>query len=148
MMNAVARYLAVVALALWIGGLSFYALVVVPVGTDVIGGSEQGFVTQRVTGWLNWIGVTSLAVLLPSVRKRWMLGTWGALALTLAALFALHLKLDALLEGKAGEAISHGTFYNWHRAYLVVTALQWLAGVIHLWGVVQSTSTTVPDSVT
>ena len=147
-MKAVARYLAVVTLALWIGGLSFYALVVVPVGTDVIGGTEQGFVTQRVTGWLNWIGVASLVVLLPSVRKRWMLATWAALALTLAALFALHLRLDALLDGKAREVISPGTFYNWHRAYLGVTALQWLGGVAHLWGVVQSTSTTLPDSVT
>ena len=89
-MKAVARYLAVVSLALWIGGLSFYALVVVPVGTDVIGGTEQGFVTQRVTGWLNWIGVASLAVLLPSVRTRWMLATWAVLVLTLIALFALH----------------------------------------------------------
>ena len=147
-MKAIARYLAVVTLALWIGGLSFYALVVVPVGTDVIGGTEQGFVTQRVTGWLNWIGVASLAVLLPSVRTRWMLATWAVLVLTLIALFALHLRLDSLLDGKTREVISPSAFYNWHRAYLIVTAAQWLAGVIHLWSVVQSTSLTSPDAVT
>lgn len=147
-MNAAARYLAVVSLAVWIGGLTLYALVVIPVGTDIIGGTEQGFITQRVTGWLNWIGVASLAILVLTLRARWMLATWGTLAVTLAILFALHLRLDALLDGRAREIADASTFYNWHRAYLIVTAAQWLAGAVHLWGVVQSTSTTLPASVT
>jgi hypothetical protein len=145
-MQPIARPIAALSLALWIGGLTLYALVVVPVGTDVIGGTAQGFITQRVTTWLNWIGLVALVCLLASLRTRWMRGTWGLLAVTLAALFAIHPRLDALLVN--GEVSDHATFYNWHRAYLIVTAVQWLAGVVHLYGVVQSTSTTLPASVT
>ncbi len=43
--------------AIWWGGLSFYALFVVPIGTEIVGGFEQGLITQRVTNWLNAIGV-------------------------------------------------------------------------------------------
>ena len=44
------QFLVMSAVALWLGGFTFYALVVVPTGTDVLGGSvEQGFVTQAVT---------------------------------------------------------------------------------------------------
>ena len=134
MVDRLARYLATLSLAFWIGGLTLYALVVVPIGTKITGGTQQGFVTQQVTVWLNWIGVVSLVMLVPNLRARWMRGTWGVLAVTLAALFALHQRLDALLA--SGET-SH--FYDWHRAYLIVTAVQWLAGVVHLWGVVQAT---------
>ena len=35
--------------AAWWGGLCFYAVVVVPIGTELIGSVEQGFITQRVT---------------------------------------------------------------------------------------------------
>ena len=147
-MAAVSRYLAALSLAVWIGGLTFYALAVIPVGTDIVGGINQGFITQRVTGWLNLIGVASLAVLIPTLRNRWLLATWALLALTLATLFAIHPQLDALLDGGSREVADYGTFYNWHRAYLIVTAVQWLAGMVHLWGVVQSTSTTSPAAVT
>lgn len=34
---------------MWWGGLCFYAVVIVPIGTEVIGSVEQGFITQRVT---------------------------------------------------------------------------------------------------
>src|SRR5215471_8442423 len=39
----------------WWGGLCFYAVVVVPIGTEEIGAVEQGFITQRVTWWHNLI---------------------------------------------------------------------------------------------
>ncbi len=147
-MNAVIRYIAVVSLSLWIGGLTFYSLFVIPTGTSVVGGMAQGIITQQVTDWLNWIGVASLAIMVPTLRARWMLATWGALAVTLAILFVLHPQLDALLDAKTREIANYGTFYNWHRAYLIVTAAQWLAGAVHLQGIIQSTSTTLPASVT
>src|SRR5258707_15304973 len=50
------RGLALAAFAVWLGGLTFYALVVVPVGTQVLGGPvAQGFVTQAVTVRLNFV---------------------------------------------------------------------------------------------
>src|SRR5262245_35803865 len=114
-MGMFARYLAAVMLAFWIGGLTLYALVVVPVGTDVVGGTTQGMITQRVTMWLNWIGVGSLVVLLPSLRTHLTRGTWAVLAVTLAALFVIHPQIDALLA--SGEVADYSTFYGWHRVY-------------------------------
>jgi hypothetical protein len=141
-MQRIARYAAVLSLAVWIGGLTFYALVVVPIGAETIGSTQQGFITQQVTIWLNRIGLVVLIILLPSLQTGWMRATWGTLALTLAALFLLHSQLDALLI--SSQESDHATFYNWHRAYLLVTALQWLAGLGHLWGLVQSPSATLP----
>jgi hypothetical protein len=62
--------------AAWWGGLTFYALVVVPIGTELLGSVEQGFVTQRVTLWHNWLGVViALALAAEAWRLRssaWM----------------------------------------------------------------------------
>src|SRR4051812_7678052 len=96
--STLARYVAVCPLAVWQGGLTFYALVVIPSGAAVVGATTQGFITQRVTGWLNLIGVLALAALIPSLASRWMLWTWACMALALAALFAIHLRMDALLD--------------------------------------------------
>ena len=80
------RALVTVALAVWWGGLTFYGAVVVPVGTEVLGGAaEQGFVTQRV------VNTSAHLVVAP-----------------------------------------HAQFYGLHRAYLLVTAAQWGAGLVHL----------------
>jgi len=49
--------------AVWWGGLTFYAAIVVPIGTELIGASEQGFVTQQVTQWHNAV-LTAMSVCL------------------------------------------------------------------------------------
>src|SRR5437867_2876625 len=95
--QAIARYVAVCALAVWLGGLTFYALIVIPSGAAVVGDTTQGFVTQRVTGWLNWMGVVALAALLPSITRRWMVGTWVCMGLALGVLFAIHAQMDGLI---------------------------------------------------
>src|SRR5947208_12856113 len=100
---AIARYVAACALAVWIGGLTFYALVVIPSGAAVVGDTTQGFITQRVTGWLNWIGVLALAALLPGITRRWMLCTWGCMAVALMMLLAIHAQMDALLDAASLE---------------------------------------------
>ena len=46
---------------LWQGGFLFYAAVVVPTGTEVLGSFEQGRVTRHVTDWLNGIGAVTLS---------------------------------------------------------------------------------------
>src|SRR5436190_19571918 len=66
------RYLFTVATALWLGGFTFYSTVVIHTGHRVLGGLlEVGFVTQRVTSWLNLIGVVALLVLLWLVIVTW-----------------------------------------------------------------------------
>ena len=47
------RFLAVIAFALWIGGFTFHTAVTLRVGGDIIGGLEQGYVTQAALGKLH-----------------------------------------------------------------------------------------------
>src|SRR5262245_62510583 len=72
----VARYLsrlaAVLTMALWWGGLTFYALFVVPTGVDVLGSETgQGFITQRVSSIINLCGILALIVLLVHAAVSW-----------------------------------------------------------------------------
>ena len=56
------RLLVLAAFAFWQGGFTFYAAVVVPVGTEVLGSSmEQGSITRRVTVYLNMAGAKRAA---------------------------------------------------------------------------------------
>ena len=97
------RFVALAALAFWIGGTTFYALVVVPTGT-------------------------------PSARTlKLSAASWSALAVTLVALFWLHPRVASYLDHADRYVTDAAAFYEWHRAYLLVTALQWLAGLVHLW---------------
>ena len=86
-MQLLRRFLVVQALLFWQGGFLFYAAVVVPTGTDVLGSIGQGRVTRHVTDWMNVIG--AVAVANPGVgpvspmgpatpRTRW--GLWSILA--------------------------------------------------------------------
>jgi hypothetical protein len=138
------RAIVTLALAVWWGGLTFYGAVVVPVGTEVLGGAtEQGFVTQRVTERLNVLGVVTLALLLwnllasaaalrPGVRRALAVSLAIMLAAQLA-LFGLHARLDAMVNTFAHiVAAPHAQFYGVHRAYLLVSAAQWGAGLAHL----------------
>src|SRR3954471_15293662 len=99
------RALLVFALMFWQGGFTFYSAVVVPIGTDVLGSAaEQGWITRRVTVWLNVAGAVALPVWawdlaaspVPTRRRqavRWLL--WGVMAAALGLLFWLHPQLDA-----------------------------------------------------
>jgi hypothetical protein len=140
------QYLLTLVLGFWLGGLTFYALVVVPIGNDLYGSTEQGFLTQQVTIWLNTIGTATLAVLflnLVYLRGRLLMITWLVMAAAQVGLVATHAKLDSLLDA-ATQSVATG-FYSAHRQYLILTALQWLAGLVHLWSV-QSTSKISPAS--
>ena len=147
-LTGMGRYLLILSLALWLGGLTFYALIVVPVGTEILGSTGQGFITQRVTDRLNLLSSCVLVLLLANVLKqrgRLLTGSWLVLAITQATLFAMHPWLDAMLDGST-QAIADGElFYQRHGIYLDVTAVQWAALLVHLW-CVQSTSKTSPVS--
>ena len=137
------RFLSVVLLlAVWWGGFTFYALVVVPTGHHVLRSKvRQGFITQQVTNKLNALGAVTLAALawqVVAVRRaksrRWLrIATisWAALAVTLALLVWLHPHLDALLDPVARSVADDAKFYALHRWYLIVATVQWLAGMIH-----------------
>ncbi len=135
------RFLVFQAFLLWQGGFLFYAAVVVPIGTDILGSPLlQGQVTQRVTDWLNGFG--AIWVLLfawdivatrdPARRRcvsRWV-GWMGCVAL-LAGLVLLHREMDAILESY--DEPVYGTFRRFHIAYLWFSTFHWLIAAVVAW---------------
>lgn len=123
----------------WLGGFTFYAAVVVPIGTEVLGSpAEQGWITQRVTNWLNVAGAVALAGWAWDIAAdaaptrlrqglRWLL--WVFLVLMLAVLVALHPPMDALLDSADTGESGHTQFRTLHRIYLWVSTAQWAVGI-------------------
>lgn len=143
-MNHLRRYAVILAFAFWMGGFTFYAAVVIPTAHDVLGSHrEVGFITQRVTRWLNGAGVVALTIFAWNLCALWRGFPWKlrrTLALTLAlmiatqvALFIEHHILDGLIDAETQSIVLHGRFYGWHRVYLLTAALQWLASALHVW---------------
>ncbi len=124
-------------LLFWLGGFTFYAAVVVPIGADVLGsGFVQGLITRRVTIWLNVAGAAALAAwawdlaAAPTPTRtrqwlRWLL--WSLLTGALVVLIWLHPRLDALLDG---DALDHDLFRTLHRVYLWVSTVQWTGAIL------------------
>jgi hypothetical protein len=128
----VRRFLVLQSLLLWQGGFLFYALVVVPIGTDFLGSAtQQGFVTQRVTHWLNRIGWFALAILAmdalataPRRRLRFWLVVVATILNTVLT-FGLHGTLSERLDFEEHRIREREGFYSLHRWYLIVSGVQW-----------------------
>jgi hypothetical protein len=128
------RVIAVLLLALWWGGFSFYAARVVFIGHEVLRSKiRQGFITERVTTELNWLALAALAVAgwelfaSRSTTRRTAWFSWAVALLCTGALFALHSKLAGMLDFTARQVADDAHFYQWHRVYLLLAAVQWLA---------------------
>lgn len=121
----------------WWGGLCFYAVVVVPIGTEMIGSVEQGFITQQVTQWHN--AVLTLFVLALWVewyrcRRRSLIVTGTTLAIIDIALIAWHAHLTSLMN--IPDHTVPREFYAQHALYLWLTAAEWATGIaspLFLW---------------
>jgi hypothetical protein len=140
-MRILRRYLVLIALMFWQGGFTFYAAVVVPVGTAVLGDSalRQGFITRRVTVWLNLTAAVALGVLALDLvlcrdrsrgRFRARLLVWVFMALCQGLLFWLHGTLDALLQEKGRIVLDPDRFRPAHRLYLWTHTVQWVGGLV------------------
>jgi hypothetical protein len=135
-MTVVRRWLLLWALMFWQGGFTFYGGVVVPVGSDVLGSErEQGFITRKVTNYLNLAGAVALAVwgwdlsamrgTSPGGRRlRWAI--WAGLVLSLAVLVWLHPRLDVLLVPEDAMVLDRHRFRSLHERYLIVSTVQWV----------------------
>ena len=147
-----ARYLSrlatLLAMAIWWGGLTFYALFVVPTGVDVLGGeTEQGFITQRVSNIINLCGLLALVVLLVHAAVSWrsigrlsriaLSSTWLITAAAQFALLLMHPRLDALLDVPSHTIIEPSSFHRLHELYLIVTTIQWSAALVHLVAIIK-----------
>ena len=141
--EALCRFLIMVAVVVWLGGFTFYAAVVIPTAHDVLGTHlEVGFITQKVTHWLNLGGGLTMLALAANI---WLLKrsgvsglrplviTWSILVSSLIILLVLHPHLDIFLDGTEHEIAHRVDFYAWHRVYLIVATIQWCAAVVHLW---------------
>jgi hypothetical protein len=141
MMTLTRRFVVLTALLFWQGGFLFYASVVVPIGQEVLGSHRrQGFITQRVTNYLNLSGAIALVPLAWDVaagrdsttrrrRLRWLM--WAGMVACLAVLAWLHPRLDNLLEETSQALVDHAAFRTMHRWYLWISTVQWGMGVVY-----------------
>jgi hypothetical protein len=137
------RFVIVAAFAFWQGGFTFYAAVVVPIGTRVLGSPMlQGEITREVTVYLNLAGGIALVLLAadnivahdPATwrwRLRWL--AWLGMAISLGVLVWLHPRMLELLDAHLLDQ-----FRGHHRWYLWISTLQWGFGIMYLvltlWG--------------
>lgn len=137
------RYLSLLLFSVWFGGIVFYGSVVVPSAHEVLGGHREiGFVTRRVTGTANLLGVATLALLAieawisrtgRSRPQHWaVVGTLSAMILAQGLLFLLRSRLDGFLDPEGMKVSDRAAFLWLHERYLNVTSLQCLAGAVHL----------------
>jgi hypothetical protein len=136
-LERLSRFLLAAIVGLWLGGLTLYAGIVVPIGAEILGETEQGFITQRVTNRLNAIGVLAVLGLGASLFRRqpsWPVSvTWAGLAMFQLALLVLHPILDRQLVFESRMVQDPVEFYGWHRVYLIITGVMWLCGLVHVW---------------
>jgi hypothetical protein len=128
------RFIAIVAMTIWLGGFMFYGGLVVPILDDALGSYEAGMITRQVTNRLNVVGVVTVSwwFLLARVERRrgsrWVsasrLGLLIVTTLGLVALAVLHVIMDGVLDSRELRG-----FRSWHRLYLMVSTGQWLANL-------------------
>lgn len=137
------RFLVLAALMFWQGGFVFYAGIVVPIGTEVLGSElEQGFITRHVAVSLNLAGAVALLPLCwdavagrdPSRwrrRTRWL--ACAGMLITLVLLIWLHPRMGELLvaEGRNKRIDDYERFTTMHRVYLWTITVQWAFGVVY-----------------
>jgi hypothetical protein len=138
------RYLFLLTFAWWMGGLTFYALIVIPTATHVLGNHRDvGFITQQVTRWLNVSGIIALLVALwniASVRplasrrmRHLLLGTWLVMAAAHAGLFISHSWLSKILDADHHHILDLNLFEFRHGVYETFVTIQWLAALLLAW---------------
>lgn len=143
-MTNVARYLGVVGLAFWLGGIAFYGGLVIPRAHAILDSHRDiGFVTRDVTGTANVLGAVVLGILLGYVGLAWkrvgkgsrvvLATSWALMAAALIALFVMRSYLDAMLDPTALKVVDRSRFMPLHERYLNVTSVLTLAALVHLW---------------
>ena len=125
------RFLLLLVWALWWGGIFFYAVVVVPIGSDAFGTVEQGFLTQRITRIHNAFSLLFLFLLLiEAIRLRSM--SVGVILFTsafnLLLMFIGHSQLTQAMHFE--ERVVSVAFYHQHAVYLWSFAAQWFQGIL------------------
>jgi hypothetical protein len=130
------RFVLILCIAFWQGGFMFYGGVVVPVGASVLGSeTEQGFITQAVTNYLNVAGAVCVIVwgvalrfdgppASRTARAGWSL--WSLIVVALGIQIGLHIVMDRWLDTASRTIIDERKFIQFHEAYITTSTVQWL----------------------
>ena len=124
------------------GGLTFYTGFVVRISHDVLADPmDGGFITQRVTRLLQYLGVATVILMavnnlqiqkqLTGYRRSLLILT-GILAGSLFGLFLVHSSLDAVIDVANVEILDRDRFDQGHRYYNQLTTIEWLASLAYL----------------
>jgi hypothetical protein len=136
MLRDARQFLVILAFMLWQGGFIFYGAVVVPIGTAVLESDRlQGFITQRVSIWLNILGVTWCIVCAWDSwhhRDRLRMTLVGIVFVLLLGLFATHVEMSTHLDPEEQTLSDRPTFRRWHQLYLCMSTIQWLIALVTL----------------
>lgn len=142
------RYLVLLAVSFWLGGFTFYSVVVIHTAHHVLDSMlETGLITQKVSNWLNLIGVVALVVLLWETlvnlqsrsRIRWLLAiAWSMMAAVQIWLFLLHPVLDRQIDLETRHLVDRAQFRPVHTFYVTLSTVQWAAGLLYLLGTLHS----------
>src|SRR5262249_38549097 len=137
-MLLVRRFLVMLALIFWQGGFMFYGAVTLPVIRELFG-SEGSFVTQRVTMAINLAGTIAVLVMffdiypspLPAKRWRWLV--WLAMFVPQPILVWMHHEMTSQMFARGFRPNFAAFMQYWHRPYLLLCTVQWLAGMVFVW---------------
>jgi hypothetical protein len=142
-MRILQRFVTICILGWWLGGLTFYSVVVIGASQQVIGSrAKVGFITQKSTRSLNLIGAGALALMLWNGLASWrscgiwtqrgLAAAWIIAAVAHGWLFLLHARLDGLLDFQARQVREGALFHRPHEIYLIATTIEWSAGLAYL----------------
>lgn len=128
--------LSLIVAAFLVGGITFYAAIVVPAASSVWGATDQGFVTRIVTWRFNAIAFPCWLLMLivhwksPDRFLRYLLSILLGIQL---GLWFSHRSLDVLLDPTFHTIQEESSFYLRHQVYLWLTTAQILLGWFLIW---------------
>lgn len=144
MAGTLLRYVSVLGLAFWLGGIGFYGAVVLPAAHERLDSHREiGFVTREVTGTANLLGAVVLGLLAANGAVAWkrlgkgarvgLAASWGVMLAAQVALILLRAHLDTMLDPAAARVVDRPRFLPLHERYLNVTSVLTLAALVQLW---------------
>jgi hypothetical protein len=128
------RFVGLLSLMIWVGGFTFYSAAVIPILHKATPSLEAGRITQRVTDRLNLVGGATVLVWLILIDVERRIGPTrvrkvrALLLFTTVVLLASLARLHALMDERIADN-QMGGFYPWHRAYLIVSTVQWFVNL-------------------
>ena len=150
-MNYFRQILWLITFALWFGGFTFYAALVVPIANSILSDTIQfGFVTQKVTHGINALQGAFLVVATWELVTQYRLAkqrVWRLNLLSLSVfisaaaligLLLIRVRLDAMMNSATFQINESdgGSFYGTHATYLNLSTITWLMGIAQLIGFV------------